>query len=333
MGLYLKNENVDYMENTKIKKVSNRLKKEFICENNKTRLDKFLVENFPDLSRSKIQSLIENGNIKVNGDVVNIKHSWLSKNDKIEIKSLVVKKIKEEKIDKSALADKVKIVSECDDYIVLEKPAGLIVHGAKDIIEYSLVDFLKAKYPGIEKIGEEKRYRPGIVHRLDKTVSGLMVVARSEKMYKHLKSQFQNRETIKKYYTLVYGVFDKNEGVVDFPIKRSKRSGKMVAMPKGDEGKDALTYFFVEHQFNHYTFLDVLIKTGRSHQIRAHMHAIDHPIIGDDLYKSRKYKDKFNLSRTFLHSHYLEFTDLEGKRKKFNSRLPKELQRIIDNLI
>lgn len=325
------------MESTKIKKVSNRLKKEFTCENNKTRLDKFLVENLSDLSRSKIQSLIENGNIKVNGEVVDVKHSWLSKFDKIEVKSLIIKKAP---ADAKAMAgkkeefeNKVKIVSECDDYIVLEKPAGLIVHGAKDIKEYSLVDFLKTKYPGIEKIGEEKKYRPGIVHRLDKTVSGLMVVARTPKMFKSLKSQFQNREIIKKYYALVYGIFDKNEGVVDFPIKKSKRSGKMVAMPKGDEGKDALTFFVVDKQFNHYSFLDVLIKTGRSHQIRAHMHAINHPIIGDDLYKSKKYKDKFNLTRTFLHSHYLEFTDLEGNRKKFNSKLPKNLQRIIDNLI
>ncbi len=309
------------------------MKQLFTCENNKTRLDKFLVENLSDLSRSKIQSLIENGNIKVNGDVVNIKHSWLSKNDKIEIKSLVVKKIKEEKIDKACLADKVKIISERDDYIVLEKPAGLIVHGTKDIKEYSLVDFLKEKYPEIKKIGEEKKYRPGIVHRLDKNVSGLMVVARDPKMFKHLKSQFQNREIVKRYYALVYGIFDKNEGVIDFPIVRSKRSGKMVAMPKGEAERDALTYFFVEQQFNHFTFLDVLIKTGRSHQIRAHMHAIDHPIIGDDLYRSRKYKDKFNLSRTFLHSYYLEFSDLSGVRKKFKSKLPNDLKRIIDNLI
>ncbi len=308
------------------------MQKEFECEESKTRLDKFLVLNLSGLSRSKIQHLIENGNIKVNNNIVNIKHFWLSKNDKIEVKSLNIKNPKEEVMDKSDLVKKIKIIDDCDDYVVLEKPAGLIVHATKDIKEYSLVDFLISKYPEIKRVGEEKKYRPGIVHRLDKNVSGLMIVAKSQKMFKHLKSQFQNREITKKYKCLVYGIFEKNEGIIDFPIIRSRRSGKMVAMPKGESDRDALTYFFVEKKFNHYTFLDVQIKTGRSHQIRAHMHAIDHPIIGDDLYKSKKYKDKFNLDRIFLHSYYLEFVDLGAERKKFKIKLPKELQNVIDDL-
>lgn len=308
------------------------LKNEFVCKNDKTRLDKFLVENCPTLTRSKIQNIIENGNVKINGNVVNVKHFWLSSGDVVEITKLSHKTKDIDSSKNEELIDKIKIIEDNDDYVVIEKPSGLIVHKTKDINDYSLVDFLKEKYPKIKRVGEDKKYRPGIVHRLDKDVSGLMVVAKTQKMFSHLKKQFQNREIVKKYKTLVYGIFDKTEGVIDFPIVRSKRSGKMVAMPKNESERDALTYFFIEKMFNHYTLLDVIIKTGRSHQIRAHMHAIDHPIIGDDLYKSRKYKDKFNLNRIFLHSYHLEFEDLNGENKIFEISLPEELQNIINNL-
>jgi len=305
---------------------------EFKCEKNKTRLDKFLVENLPDLSRSKIQHIIENGNVKINGKVVNIKHFWLSAGDIIKITKLGLKQKKEKEEINEEIIKKINIIEANNDFVVLEKPAGLIVHQTKDIKEYSLVDYLKEKYPQIKRVGEEKKYRPGIVHRLDKNVSGLMVVALSQKMFLYLKKQFQERQTVKKYKCLVYGKFEKSEGVIDFPIVRSKRSGKMVAMPKKESERDALTYFFKDMEFGHYTFLDVQIKTGRSHQIRAHMHAIDHPIIGDDLYKSRKYKDNFNLNRIFLHAYHLEFQDLSGEKKIFEIKLAKELEIILNNL-
>jgi len=159
-----------------------------------------------------------------------------------------------------------------------------------------------------------------------------MIIAKTEKMFYFLKNQFQERTVIKKYYTLVYGIFDKSEDNIEFPIERSKRTGRMVAKPKGESERNAFTHFVVKNQFQQYTFLDVEIKTGRSHQIRAHMHAIDHPIIGDDLYKSRKYKDRFNLDRVFLHSYYFEFSDLNNERKVFEVKLPKELDLVLKGL-
>jgi len=230
----------------------------------------------------------------------------------------------------------IKIVKETKDYLVIDKPAGLLVHGAKHITEETLVDWLLAKYPKIKEVGESLE-RPGIVHRLDKDVSGLMVIAKNQTTYEHLKSQFQDRTMTKEYTALVYGKILSDEGDIDFPIKRSHQGFKMAAVPKnfasdGETVRQALTHYQIIEKKINYTLLAVRIKTGRTHQIRVHLAALGHPIVGDNLYgtKTTKIKNKkIDLGRLFLVSSHLEFTDPDGKVVDSRVDLPLELSNFL----
>ena len=308
----------------------------FICKENKIRLDKFLVKNLHDFSRSKIQKLIRNEGVKVNDSIVKVKHYWLRNGDRVIIapppSPSPPTPLPQRRRGEFSFSNNIKIIKETKNYLVLEKPAGLMVHPAENVKEYTLVDWLKEKYPEIENVGDDKINRPGIIHRLDKNVSGLLVITRTQEMFKHLKKQFKDRTVRKKYLALVYDKIKDNEGKINFPIIRSKRTGKMVAKPIGVFLKKALTLWTLKKQFDHYSLLDIEIKTGRSHQIRAHMQAIDHSVVGDNLYKNKEHKDKFNLNRIFLHAYYLEFTDLQGERQKFEIELPEELQEVLRKL-
>ncbi len=237
----------------------------------------------------------------------------------------------------------IKIIVETKDYLVLEKPSGILVHPTQAGEGGTLVEQLLSKYPEIKKVGDSPE-RPGIVHRLDKEASGLLVVARTQKMFKHLKKQFQERTTEKEYLVLVYGQLDKEEGLIDFDIDRGKE-GKMVSRPKTNvlkvknvnkiqPGKEAITEFWVEKKFVRFTLLRVRIHTGRTHQIRVHMFAYNHPVVGDSLYCNKKLikKSEQILGRLFLHSTKLCFDDLSGDRQCFESLLPKELQTYLNNL-
>jgi len=306
------------------------MKKKFKCLENKIRLDKFLVEKLSDFSRSKIQDLIQTSQVKVNNQIVNRKHYWLDEKDKIEVtiptsQSFVFRK-------PGGLEKQIKVIKKTKDYVVIEKPAGLIVHGTKEIREYSLVDWLKKNYPQIKEVGDDQNFRPGIVQQIKKKVSGLMVIALNQESFEDLREQFRDRTIVKKYLALAHGQIEDLAGEINFPIERSKRSGKMVAKPKHLDEKEALTIWEVKKQFSHYTFLDVQIKTGRNHQIRAHMQAINHPIVGDDLYNIKSFKDKFNLDRVFLHAYHLEFRDLNNEKQIFEIGLPEELEKIIKEL-
>ncbi len=235
---------------------------------------------------------------------------------------------------------KYKIVSENNEFLVINKPAGLLVHGASHIKESSLVDDLRKKYPSIKKIGDDP-HRPGIMHRLDKLVSGLMVIAKRQDSFDNLKDQFKNR-TIKKYYTaLVFGKIEKDEDEINFPIKRSVKGHKMAALPfikngeKNPDGKRAITEFSIIKKFINYTLVKVRIKTGRTHQVRVHLAAYGHPIIGDYLYFTKKSKaknEKLNLNRIFLVADELEFTDLSGNKQNFKINLPSEIINFIKEL-
>ena len=309
--------------------------KKFICKEDKVRIDKFLVTKLSDLSRAKIQHLIEDEKVKVNSEIINKKHYWLKEEDKIEVSPSSVPSTSLGTGERKKLAElkkSIKIIKKTRDYVVLEKPAGLIVHPAENVKEYTLVDWLVKKYPQVKEVGDNFEFRPGIVHRLDKKVSGLMVVALNQESFKNLKAQFKNRSVIKKYLALVHGQMESQDGKIDFPIERSKRSGKMVAKPKHLGEKEALTLWEINQEFNRYTLLNIQIKTGRTHQIRAHMQAIHHSVAGDDLYNIKGYKDKFDLDRIFLHAYYLEFTDLNKEKQKFEIKLPEKLQAIIKKL-
>ena len=292
---------------------------------NKERLDKYLAGELSGWSRSKIQKLIGEQKVKVNGRVVSA-HYQLKNGDEIQVEQGL-----ETENATADLPAKPKVLADEKDYLVINKPSGLIVHPAKGIKEKTLADWLKENYPGMEQIGEDLE-RPGIVHRLDKEVSGLMVVAKTQPMFESLKDQFKNHTVRKEYLGLVQGRMEQDVGVIDFPLKRSTVSGKIVSGAKGEEGRESKTEFEVLKRFVNYTFLKLNLKTGRSHQIRAHLQAYGYPLVGDQLYKNRKVKEKIELNRVFLHSHKLEFDDLEGERRKFELKLPDKLNKILEEL-
>jgi len=240
------------------------------------------------------------------------------------------------------------IISETKDYLVIDKPAGLAVHGGGNLKEATLVDWLLTKYPKIKKVGDDPS-RPGLVHRLDKDVSGLMVIAKNQESFLNLKDQFKDREVNKQYLALVHGKLSRDEGTIDFPITRSQAGYKMAALPanttdllrrRHPSGRDqgnieswlksrlALTEFKVLKRFINYTFLRVKIKTGRTHQIRVHFFALGHPLAGDDLYCTKKSKEKnkkLNLGRVFLVADHLSFRDLKKQKQDFTIDLPPTL--------
>lgn len=298
----------------------------------KERLDKFLSQELTGLSRSQIQKMIKAEEVLVNGKIAAV-HHWLKNGSVISFAKpkTAVKEVTALKAAKQIKLPEPKIIKETDDYAVLNKPAGLLVHPAAGSTGKTLVDWLVKKYPKIKKVGENLE-RPGIVHRLDKNVSGAMVVAKNQKAYAHLKKQFQTRSVKKIYLGLVYGQVSADEGIIDFPLKRSRLSGKIVAMPRGEEGKESITAFTVIKKFANYTYLELDLKTGRSHQLRAHLTAYGYPLIGDQLYFNKKNKDKFKLGRVFLHAHKLTFTDLAGKKQTFTSKLPADLQNVLNGL-
>lgn len=224
------------------------------------------------------------------------------------------------------------IIHETEDYLVIVKPAGLLTHPVREgYTEPTLVDQLLAHAPHIADVGEHT-LRPGIVHRLDKHVSGLMVIAKTPAMFTCLKTQFQERTIKKIYLALVYGSLNKEEGSINFLIARSKSTGKMVARPVSQEGRLALTHYSVLDRFATTTYVRVQIHTGRTHQIRVHFLAIDHPLVGDTLYtkKHMKHVRRLEMDRIFLHAHELTFSDLLGERCTFRSNLPDDLQTILD---
>ncbi len=229
---------------------------------------------------------------------------------------------------------KYKKIFEDKNFLVINKPAGLLVHGADHIKEPTLVDQLLKQYPALIKIGEDP-IRPGIMHRLDKQVSGLMIIAKTQIAFDHLKKQFQDRTITKIYTALVYGKIEKDEDEINFPIQRSSKGHKMAALPfttKGKltkEGRQAITEFEVIKKFINYTLLKVKIKTGRTHQIRVHLSAYGHPVVGDDLYGTKKTREKnrkIKLDRIFLTATELLFVGLDKEQKTFIIELPEELK-------
>jgi len=304
------------------------------------RLDLFLAEKFPELTRSKIQKIIKNKDITVN-DSVETPHQKIRENDVVVIKNFDIVQ-PETKITKSTtdkkIFQKIKIIEHNEDFVIINKPAGLIVHGDEHIFEKTLVDYLLEKFPTIKNIGDDPT-RPGIVHRLDKEASGLMVVALNQKAFEKLKKQFKNRSVKKIYSALVFGKTSKDHDIINFPISRSQKGFKMAANPKtinkekNTSGKSAISEFEIEKRFINFTLLKVKIKTGRTHQIRVHMSAYGHPLVGDNLYGTRITREKnlkLGIKRIFLVAQELEFKNLQDETKNYKIKLPKELLEILE---
>jgi 23S rRNA pseudouridine1911/1915/1917 synthase len=247
---------------------------------------------------------------------------------------------------------KIKIIQEKKDYLIIDKPANLIVHGGKHIKEETLADILLEKYPEIKEVGEDP-YRPGIVHRLDKDASGLMIITRNQDSFKHFKKQFQERKIKKEYIALSFGQIEKNSDIIDFPIKRSSGGHKMAALPKSvksirenkivsnrdwgnikaiKDSRSAITNFSVIERFVNFTLLKVSIETGRTHQVRVHLSAYGHPLLGDNLYGNKKSKiknKKLEIDRIFLMANKLGFFDLNNIWQEEELSLGEDLKKIL----
>lgn len=224
--------------------------------------------------------------------------------------------------------EKIEIIYEDENILAVNKPAGLLVHGPD-----SLVDWLIENCPEIKKVGEDPE-RPGIVHRLDKDTSGVLLVAKNQKAFEYLKSQFQERKIKKKYIALVEGNIKDKEGIINLPIAKSKgdfRKKTSVGKMVGKE-REAVTEYKVIKKFPDYTLIEAYPKTGRTHQIRVHLKAIGHPVVCDKLYGSKKQTCPPGLARQFLHANALEFSLLDGSRINLEADLPRDLQNVLDML-
>jgi 23S rRNA pseudouridine1911/1915/1917 synthase len=220
-----------------------------------------------------------------------------------------------------------KIIHQDENLIAVDKPAGLAVHPGVGTKEKTLVDFLLEKFPGIKSVGDAPDVRPGIVHRLDKETSGVMVVARNQKTFEYLKSLFKNREIEKKYIVLVHGCLKDKEGKIEGEMGRSKKDFRKQSLVRGKievrKERYSLTHYKVIKEIGDHSLVEVYPKTGRMHQIRVHMHSIGHPVAGDKKYSFKEFK-KENYPRMFLHAAEISFPDQNGKQVLFKSEPPEE---------
>lgn len=266
-----------------------------VLDNENQRLDQYLSDYFDDISRSKLSNLIKHDSVLVNG--VKEKSKYIVKlNDVIDIEldSLKIKDLMPQDLP-------IEVIYEDDDIAVINKPMGIISHPTNTIRENTVVNFLMSKYKNLPNLNGEDR--EGIVHRLDKDTSGLMIVALNDDAMIKLKLMFENRYIVKKYRAIVNNRFDKLSGIIEKNISRSQRNRKLMAVD--ENGKYAKTAYNVLVQNSQYAYLDIELFTGRTHQIRVHLSSINHPILGDKDYNNNK--SYFNIEAQLLQAYYLEF--------------------------
>lgn len=289
------------------------------------RVDKILKNRFPQFSRNWIQKLIAQGVVRVNGKKIDPDFK-IHSNDKLYFELIAPPQTKEP--PKADPKVKFKILYEDEHVAVIEKPSGLVVHPSDSVKWGTLVNGLLAVWPQMEGVGEDF-FRPGIVHRLDRETSGVMVTAKTQLAYEHLKKQFQNRTVEKKYVALLMGRTSKLKGEINAPIGRSEND----PMKRSVGGiKEAITLYEVIRRFERYTLVEAMPKTGRTHQLRVHFSYIGHPIAGDDKYTPKRAKPPLGLKRLFLHACDLTITLVSGKLKHFHSPLPSELAKVLEDI-
>lgn len=289
-----------------------------------TRLDRFISDSLTDLSRTYLQTLIDDGLVQVDG-VPRRAAFKVTPGQRI---SVAIPETSE--IDILPEDIPLNIIYEDDDVIVLDKEPGMVVHPAPGHPGGTLVNGLLHHSPDISIAGST---RPGIVHRLDKDTSGVMIVAKTDRSQGSLVSQWQDRTVDKRYVALVVGVIEEDEATIDAPIGRDPANRLRMAAVRG--GRDAVTHFTVCRRFSNCTLLDVHIETGRTHQIRVHLAMIGHPVLGDALYanpRSRQVASDLGLHRQFLHASRLTLDLLSGERRTFESPLPEDLRVVLERL-
>ncbi len=307
---------------------------EFISEKSGERLDKFLAVRLPKFSRTRFQELIKAGDVKVNGKVILKSGRSLKMGDSVSIPDEEYEVGEKEFTVDPEPEIPLDIIYEDKDIVVINKQAGLIVHPTPKQRHHTLANALVALYPKIAGVGESP-FRPGIVHRLDKNTSGLMVVAKNQKAFQFLKNQFVGRTISKTYIAMVEGIPDKKEGTIRYQIRPSASNRlKKVAVRKIDKsGKKSVRaaetdYKVKESVGGEYSLIEAMPKTGRTHQIRVHLSAIGHPVVGDTMYGAKKLIAK----RQMLHAYRIEFTAPNGRRLKLEAPMPEDMSSLIFSL-
>lgn len=298
--------------------------KEYIVsqEEKGKRLDTYIPSVDTDITRTSAQRLIEDGNILVNGKNAKVSYK-IQENDKISVEIPEPKQI-----ELKAQNIPIEIIYEDSDIIVVNKPKGMVVHPANGNSDGTLVNAIMAICKdSLSGIGGE--IRPGIVHRIDKDTSGLLIVAKNDNAHVKMSEQIKNHEVKKTYIALVRGVFKENEATIDMPIGRSTSDRKKMAVNKN--GKNAITHIKVLKRFDKYTLLKVNIETGRTHQIRVHLSHIGYPIVGDYTYSNGK--NEFDVIGQCLHAQKLEFKHpITQKDMCLETELPQYFKDILDKL-
>lgn len=299
------------------------MEKLIVQDNEKgVRLDSYIASKKRELSRTNVQRLIEDGNILVNNNTQKTSYKVIP-GDEILI---VVPKPKEIELKPQDIP--IDIVYEDSSIIVVNKPKGLVVHPAVGNPDGTLVNaIMNICKDSLSGIGGE--IRPGIVHRLDKDTTGLLIIAKNDKAHINLSEQIKNREVKKIYIALVRGVVPENEATINMPIGRSTKDRKKMAVVKN--GKEAITHFKVLNRFKNYTLLEIKIDTGRTHQIRVHMSEIGYPVVGDMVYSNGK--NEFGVEGQMLHAKSLDFNHpITGKQMHLEAELPNYFKKVIEKL-
>ena len=286
------------------------------------RIDVYLSNKDEDISRVTVQRLIKEEKILVNGNKTKASYK-VQENDNIELQEEKPKEISLKPQDIP-----VEIIYEDKDIIVVNKPKGMVVHPANGNPDGTLVNSLMAICKeSLSGIGGE--IRPGIVHRLDKDTSGIIVVAKNDKAHINLSEQIKNHEVEKTYIALVKGIVKANEATIDMPIGRSTKDRKKMAVIK--TGKNAITHFKVIERYQNYTLLEVKIETGRTHQIRVHLSQIGHPIVGDTTYSNGK--NEWGIKGQCLHAKSLKFKHpINAKEMFLEAEMPEYFGEVIEEL-
>ena len=283
------------------------------------RIDKELGHHFLQFSRSQLKRWIDDGTVTVNGQTVKAKYQ-LQAGDRV-----VIEPETPVKIDLEPENIPLDIVYEDDDVLVVNKPQGMVVHPAPGHPNHTLVNALMYHAPLSSINGE---LRPGIVHRIDKDTSGLLMVAKTDRAHRSLTAQLKEKSNLREYVALVHGVIKENEGTIDAPLARSPKDRKKQAVVVG--GRHAVTHFRVLKRYQHYTLVACRLETGRTHQIRVHMKYINHPLAGDSLYGPRKTLPGHG---QYLHARLLGFEHpVTGEEMVFTAPLPDYFEQMLSYL-